>query len=200
MTTCWLNQSFEENGKYKMAIFADRDGTLIKHIDYLCDPKLVELHPRVKESVQKILKAGIHFFLFSNQSGVSRGYFNENTVNQCNQTMFELLEITKEDLSGICIATGLPESNDLYRKPSPRFINEALKYFKIESSNAHIIGDTMVDLEAGNAAEINAWLVGNGKKETVLAHETKSIDLKYKFCKDFSSCIESILYNNPIFR
>ena len=98
MTTCWLNESLEENGKYKMAIFADRDGTLIKHIDYLGDPKLVELQPRVKESVQKILKAGIHFFLFSNQSGVSRGYFNENTVNQCNQTMFELLEIRKEDL------------------------------------------------------------------------------------------------------
>lgn len=200
MTTCWLNESLEENGKYKMAIFADRDGTLIKHIDYLGDPKLVELHPGVKRSVQKILKAGIHFFLFSNQSGVSRGYFNENTVNQCNQTMFELLEIRKEDLSGICIATGLPESEDVYRKPSPQFINEALEYFKIEPSNAHIIGDTMVDLEAGNAADINAWLVGNGKKETVLSHKAQSIHLKYKFCKDFASCIDSILNNNSIFR
>lgn len=198
MTTCWLNQSLKEGKKYQMAIFADRDGTLIKHIDFLGDPQLVELHPGVKQSVQKILKAGIRFFLFSNQSGVSRGYFNENTVNQCNETMFELLEITKEDLSGICIATGLTESNDLYRKPSPRFINEALEYFNIESSNAHIIGDTMVDLEAGNAAGISAWLVGNGKKETVLAHKAQSIHLKYKFCKDFSSCIDSIFNNNPI--
>ena len=196
----WLNQSLKESSKQKIAIFADRDGTLIKHVDYLGDPQLVELHLGVKQSVQRILKEGMHFFLFSNQSGVARGYFNEETVNQCNQQMFELLGINKEELSGICIATGLPESNDVYRKPSPRFINEALEYFEIESSNAHIIGDALVDLQAGNAAAINTWLVGSGKKEAVIAHEAKAIHLKYNFCEDFSSCMEALIYNNFTFR
>ncbi len=63
------------------AIVADRDGTLIEHVDYVSDPSQIRLIVGVKESIHAILKAGIPFFIFTNQSGVGRGYFSIEEVH-----------------------------------------------------------------------------------------------------------------------
>ncbi|HNC23306.1 MAG TPA: HAD-IIIA family hydrolase, partial [Opitutaceae bacterium] len=56
------------------ALFLDRDGTLILDKTYLADPAGVELIPGVAAGLQRARTLGYKLFLFTNQSGIGRGY------------------------------------------------------------------------------------------------------------------------------
>ena len=179
--------------QYNGAIFADRDGTLIKHIDYIDDPDKVILLPGVKEAVRKLLERKMLFFILTNQSGVGRGYFSRDRVYACQSKLFDQLDCRPEELAGWCIATEVPWNKGGYRKPSPRYIEEAAKYFKFPPEDAHMLGDSMVDLETAWASGAKGWAVGCGKPELPEAHALGQIDGQYRFAEDFPSCVESIL-------
>ena len=49
MDNVWFNPRYA-NTAQKLVIFADRDGTLIRHIHYISNPDQIELLPGVKES------------------------------------------------------------------------------------------------------------------------------------------------------
>ena len=95
----WLNPRFVHNNP-ELVIFADRDGTLIRHADYLSDPEQVELLPGVKDTIHELISREIPFFILTNQSGVGRGYFTIEQVHACQGRLFELLEIKPEAIAG----------------------------------------------------------------------------------------------------
>ena len=145
----------------KRALFLDRDGTLIVHRHYLCDPRGVELLPGVQEALLNALESGFLLFLFTNQSGVGRGYFSLDDVEACNDRMFNLVGVSKNCFTGICIATEVPGSPVTYRKPSPRYIIEMSEKYSLIHNSSWMIGDAISDVYAGLAAGINSVLVGS---------------------------------------
>jgi len=192
MKNVWFNPRFA-NTNPQLAIFADRDGTLIRHIDYIGIPEQVELLPDVKESVHTLIERGIPFFILTNQSGVGRGYFPIEQVYACQRRLFELLEISPEDIAGWCIAPEAPGTEGGYRKPSPRFIREALKHLGAQNTATHMIGDTLVDLETAWNTDSAAWAVGCGKPQLAAAHHAGQLDGSYEFRDDFPACLGAIL-------
>jgi len=102
-------------------IVFDRDGTLVKHLPYLSDPRLIELLPSVKVSLTYLKSKGFHLFLHTNHSGVARGYFEIEDVESCNRRMIELLELGEDVFEDVCIATDFPPEKISMRKPSPSF-------------------------------------------------------------------------------
>lgn len=192
MQPVWLNSGSIARA-YAGAVFADRDGTLLKHVDYLGDPSEVELLSGVADAVHSLLAANYAFFIFTNQSGVARGFYALEDVYACHSRMYALLGLTVEQLAGYCIATGLPESGDPYRKPSSRFIDEAKSAFALPADTLHMIGDTEVDLATAASAGIHSWLVGNGKPDAPLKHSEGALPYDYNYRPDFPACIDSIL-------
>lgn len=190
--TIWLNPLVEKQ-TFKFAVFADRDGTLLKHVDYLGNPDSVEVLPGVGDAIRKVLCNGGAFFLFTNQSGVGRGYYSLADVHACHERMFKLMQIPLRRISGYCIAPGLPQGNDPYRKPSPLFIQEAMQHVNVSLGKVHMIGDTKVDLETAQSAGVAGWLVGCGKSEAVKGHMDQKLHYEYTFAEDFPNCIESII-------
>ena len=59
------------------AVFLDRDGTLIREVNYCADPKQVEVFPGVPEALVRLKTAGYKLIVISNQAGIGRGYFSE---------------------------------------------------------------------------------------------------------------------------
>ena len=109
---------FHQGGKVG-AIFFDRDGTLNHDSGYLGAPEQVALLPGVRETL-RALKRRFRLFLFTNQSGVARGYFGMDAVEAVNRRLCELLG-DPEIFDGVCIAAEAPDAPELgYRKPSPR--------------------------------------------------------------------------------
>lgn len=192
MKNVWLNPDFSGT-RSTVAIFADRDGTLIKHIDYISDPEQVELLPGVKDSVHQILERGIPFYILTNQSGVGRGYFPIEQVYACQKKLFELLEIESEQIAGWCIAPEAPDVTDGYRKPSPRFIEEACAHLDASPSDCHVIGDTLVDLETAWNTGAQAWAVACGKPELPAKISAGEILKAHTLEDDFPTCIRSII-------
>ncbi len=143
------------------ALFLDRDGTLIVHRPYLANPAGVELLPGVRETLHQAVRDGYLLFLFSNQSGVGRGYFTLDDVHRCNRRMSELLELP-HGFTGECIATESPDEPLAYRKPSPRFINEMKSLHRLDPLQSWMIGDALSDMEAGLNAGIRVALIETG--------------------------------------
>lgn len=142
------------------ALFLDRDGTLIVDKHYLSDPDQVELIPGAKEFLHRALDLGYELFLHSNQSGIRRGYYTLEDVKRCNDRMIELLELTEVSFRELCIAPEMPDEEQVYRKPSPRFILEMVEKYNLNKAECWMIGDKLIDLEAGvNAGVRVAWVV-----------------------------------------
>ena len=156
-----------KNGK---ALFLDRDGTLIYDKHYLSDPDEVEVIPAVGEALAQVLELGYQLFLFSNQSGVGRGYFSIEAVHACNQRMVELMGFTTTPFTETCLAIEPPEAPAVYRKPSPRFIVEMLEKYSLCAGECYMVGDKMCDWQAGINAGINAAGVLTGKPITADCH------------------------------
>ena len=147
----------------KKALFLDRDGTLIIDKHYLEDPAGVELIPGVITGLQRARELGFLLFLFTNQSGIGRGYHTLADAEACNRRMLELLGLGDELFTDICIA---PESSDQpveFRKPSPRFIHDSMTMHALDPAQCWMVGDRESDIEAGLNAGIHAAAVCTGK-------------------------------------
>jgi len=138
------------------AVFLDRDGTLIENRHYLVSADGVALLPGVREAVSRLRAAGARLFLFTNQSGVGRGYFTLADVEAQNRRLVDLLGIGPDVFTGICVAPERPDEPSIYRKPSPQFIHEMLAAHALAADTAWMVGDSPADWEAGLAAGIRA--------------------------------------------
>ena len=138
------------------AVFLDRDGTLIENRHYLASPEGVALLPGVREAVCRLRAAGCRLFLFTNQSGIGRGYFTLADVEAQHRRLVDLLGLGPDVFTGICVAPERPDEPSLYRKPSPRFIHEMLAAHSLPANAAWMVGDSPADWEAGLNAGIGA--------------------------------------------
>ena len=78
------------------AIFLDRDGTLIEEKNYLSDKKDIKFLDGVFDALQ-ILQQQFLLIIITNQSGVARGYFNEDKVIEINEKLIDSPEMLNED-------------------------------------------------------------------------------------------------------
>ncbi|HZZ18913.1 MAG TPA: HAD-IIIA family hydrolase [Opitutaceae bacterium] len=145
------------------ALFLDRDGTLILDKVYLSDPAGVELIPGSAEALTKARELGFKLFLFTNQSGIGRGYHTLEDTHRVNDRMEELLGLEAPVFDGICIAPEAPGQPSLYRKPSPRFIHEMIAKHSLDPAACWMVGDSPADIGAAVAAGISAAAVRTGK-------------------------------------
>ena len=153
------------------ALFLDRDGTLIVDIPYLADPTKVELLPGVREGMIRARTLGYRLFLFTNQSGVGRGYFTLEDAQRCNARMVELLALGPDVFTESCVAPEHPDQESLYRKPSPRFILEMIAAHGLDPAHCIMVGDRESDVRAGLNAGTHAAGVCTGEYDEATWHQ-----------------------------
>jgi D-glycero-D-manno-heptose 1,7-bisphosphate phosphatase len=148
------------------ALFLDRDGTLIENRHFLREPEGVALLPGVREALARARDAGTKLFLFTNQSGVGRGYFTLADVEAVNRRMIDVLGLGADLFAGICVAPERPDEPPVYRKPSPRYILETLAAHAVAAEAAWMVGDSPSDWQAGiNAGIRSAAIVADPANE-----------------------------------
>jgi D-glycero-D-manno-heptose 1,7-bisphosphate phosphatase len=148
------------------ALFLDRDGTLIVDKHYLHDPAGVELLPGVTEGLRRARDLGYKLFLFSNQSGIGRGYYTMEDALRVNARMEEMIGLGSPLFAGECLAPETPDQPMVYRKPSPRFILEMIEAHRLDPKQCIMVGDRETDVEAGLAAKVKVVGLCNGKLNT----------------------------------
>lgn len=155
------------------ALFLDRDGTLIIDKVYLADPAGVELIPGVIEGLARARQLGYQLFLFTNQSGIGRGYHTIEATHRVNARLEEVIGLPKPVFTDICIAPEAPDQPAVYRKPSPRFIVESIARHGLDPAQCWMVGDSAADIGAGLGAKIRAAAVRTGKVDPSNLPEVK---------------------------
>lgn len=165
----------------RLALFLDRDGTLIRHVHYLHNPAEVELLPGVATALVQAKKLGYLLFLHTNQSGVGRGMFTLAEAESCNQRMIELMGQGPDIFTGICTAPEAPTHPQVYRKPSPKFAQEMAKKFDLDLPRCTMVGDYTVDVETAFATGMRAVALegGNISSELIAGWRNSGREVMY---------------------
>lgn len=129
-----------------IAVFLDRDGTLIEEKNYLSDPDGVELLPNSAEGLQKMMLLGLKLVVVSNQSGIGRGYFTYKEADAVNARMAELFAMHGVEFDQILYCPHAPEENCRCRKPKIALLEKAALELDIALNRSFVIGDKPCDL------------------------------------------------------
>jgi D-glycero-D-manno-heptose 1,7-bisphosphate phosphatase len=73
------------------AVFFDRDGVLNEDTGYLVEISRFKWIEGAREAVKAVNDAGFFAFLVTNQSGVARGFYNEEQVIALHMWMAEVI-------------------------------------------------------------------------------------------------------------
>ncbi len=147
------------------AVFLDRDGTIIKDVHYLNRIEDMELLPLAKEGLTLLKECGFKLIVVSNQSGVGRGYFSVDFVNETHRILNEMLGGLIDEFY---FCPHLPEDNCSCRKPKTGLIDEAVKEFGINKDKSFVVGDKESDIELGLNAGITPFLIVSRNNEELL--------------------------------
>ena len=76
----------------KKALFLDRDGTINVEKNYLYKIDDFEFLPGVVEALRLAQDAGFILLIITNQSGIARGYYQEEDFHTLNRWMLNTLK------------------------------------------------------------------------------------------------------------
>lgn len=142
------------------ALFIDRDGTLMKDVDYCDDPRKVEVFKGTGEALLKLKKNGYKLIIITNQSGIGRGYFDEAAYRAVEKEVARQVGSGLFDGSYFC--PHAPEENCDCRKPAPGMVLQAAREHGIDLAQSFFIGDKDSDLQCGHRAGTKTILVQTG--------------------------------------
>jgi D-glycero-D-manno-heptose 1,7-bisphosphate phosphatase len=142
------------------AVFLDRDGTLMREVNYCADPRQVEIFPGVPEALVRLRTARYKLIVISNQAGIGRGYFTE--------AQYRLVEaevaraVLPATFDGVYFCPDRPDLATKRRKPAPGMVFEAQRDHDIDLARSFFIGDKAIDIECGRNAGVRTILVKTG--------------------------------------
>ena len=159
------------------AVFLDRDGTLMKDVDYCGDPKDVTVFEGAGEALRRLDQAGYKLVVITNQSGIGRGYFNEQQYRSVES------ELSRQLGEGLIAATyycpHLPADKCQCRKPSAEMVVRASHDLGLDLGRSFFVGDKRTDIECGRNSGVRTILVrtGYGKQTDPAAADFVAEDL-----------------------
>ncbi|MCR9247006.1 MAG: HAD-IIIA family hydrolase [bacterium] len=143
-------------------LVVDRDGTLIEERHYLSDPAGVELLPGVVEGLRQFRAAGYELAIVTNQSGVGRGYFDEDVAATVNTEVVRQLAAHDIDVQGVYMCPHHPDAGCDCRKPRPGLFTTAIEELGYGPEQCLVVGDKRCDIELGNRLGARTALVRTG--------------------------------------
>ena len=151
------------------AIFLDRDGVINKEVNYLSDPKNFEVIEGSIKALKILKQKKFLLIIITNQAGIARGLFSEETLKAIHHKMIKILEQDNIKLDDIFYCPHHPEFTGPCdcRKPKPGMILEAQSKHNIDLTKSYMVGDTLNDIQTGRSAGCRTVLVltGYGKEE-----------------------------------
>ena len=144
-------------------IFLDRDGVVNKEVRYLYKLSNFEFIDGIFDACLYFQKLGYENVIVTNQSGIARGYYNENDYLKLTEWMLAQFNDNGINILDTFYCPHGPESTCNCRKPKPGMLIEAKDKYNISMKDSWMIGDKETDIEAANLAGItNTILVRSG--------------------------------------
>ena len=155
--------------KTRPALFLDRDGTLVKEVNYLTRVDQLQMLDSSAEALRLAHAAGMATVLITNQSAVARGMLAEADLHVIHRRLSEMIVEQGGILDAVYYCPHHPEgsvpeyiASCQCRKPQPGLIRRAARELGLDLPGSLMVGDTLKDVEAGQRAGCTAVLVETG--------------------------------------
>lgn len=167
----------------KRAVFFDRDGTLNEMVydethGIMDSPRLpdqVRLMPGAASAIRRLRDCGFLIVVVTNQPGLAKGTMTEASLDAVNTRLAELLR--EQDAAWDALyycphhpngQPGNPYTSRCHcRKPLPGLLTKAAQERNISLPDSWMLGDGIVDIQAGRAAGCRTILITALKLEHI---------------------------------
>lgn len=182
-------------------IFLDRDGTMNVEVNYLHRPEDLRLIEGTAKAVRMFREAGYQVIVVTNQAGVARGYYTEEDVKKLHDYLNQLLAKEGAHVDAFYYCPHHPEHGiGAYkrvcqcRKPGIGMFEEAERHLAggVDKAHSYMIGDKLLDVEAGHRYGVRTVLVGTGYGSELRQSEAEGRKLYDAYAETLLAAAEQI--------
>jgi D-glycero-D-manno-heptose 1,7-bisphosphate phosphatase len=145
-------------------VILDRDGVINEDSDEFIK-SVAEWRPLPGslEAIARLTQAHVHVVVVTNQSGISRGLFDVDTLHQIHALMQRELAQWGGRIDAIYYCPHGPDDDCNCRKPRAGMFRDLAKRLQMDLTDVAAIGDSLRDLQAAQTVKARPILVRTGK-------------------------------------
>lgn len=144
-------------------VVIDRDGVINEDSDdYIKSVAEWRPIPGSLEAIAALTRGGFRIAVVTNQSGVGRGLFDEETLRAIHSHMLERVRAAGGDIAGVYHCPHRPEVGCDCRKPQPGLLLAAERDLGLAVRGTPFIGDRLSDIGAAQKVGARPILVRTG--------------------------------------
>ena len=158
------------------ALFLDRDGVLNLDHGYVGTRDRFDWMPGALDAVRHATDSGWHVFIVTNQSGVARGYYDEDAVQDL---LAWIADQARRAGGTIDDARYCPYHEDAvvaeyrrahhWRKPSSGMLLDLIRVWELDPARCLMVGDQPSDMAAASGAGVRGHLFTGGNLHDFIA-------------------------------
>lgn len=173
-------------------VILDRDGVINHDSDtYIKSPAEWRPIAGSLEAIAKLTQNGYHVVVATNQAGVGRGLFDMATLNAIHDKLHRAVSEAGGRIDAIFFCPHAADANCDCRKPKPGMLKEIARRFNMSLDGVPLVGDSLRDLEAGQAVGARTILVLTGKG--VATKKAGNLPPGTTICADLAEAVESLI-------
>ncbi len=173
-------------------IILDRDGVINQDSDdYIKSVDEWQPIPGSIEAIAKLSMNDYRIVVATNQSGIGRGYFDLDSLNQMHDKMHKLVNAAGGSIDAVFFCPHSPDDGCDCRKPKPGMLEDIATRLRTDLKAVPVVGDSLRDMQAAEAVEARPLLVRTGKGERTLARLANAVP--YPVFDDLAAVVEMLL-------
>ncbi|WP_163577084.1 D-glycero-beta-D-manno-heptose 1,7-bisphosphate 7-phosphatase [Halomonas faecis] len=152
-------------------VILDRDGVINQDSDdYIKTLDEFIPYPSAIAAIARLSQAGWSVAVATNQSGIARGYYDETTLETMHHRLHTLVREAGGEIAHIAVCPHGPDDGCSCRKPLTGLLEQIRDALGMKTlKGSWMVGDSLRDVQAGEAMGCHSALVRTGKGARTLA-------------------------------